>query len=79
MPMEHHFDYNNLRTEEDIKIAQERLKHSVLLQEEILLKSCENLRTNFIINLKKSVLNLGMKIVTDIIINQIQTRVSKKC
>ena len=76
--MDHHFDYNNLRTEKDIKIAKEKLKYSVLLQEEILSKSFQDLRTNFIINLKKSFLNMGMKIVTGIIINQIQTRASKK-
>ena len=76
--MDHHFDYTNLRTEKDIKIAKEKLKYSVLLQEEIFSKSCKNLKTNFIINLKRSFLNLGIKIVTGIIINQIQTRVSKK-
>ena len=76
--MDHHFDYNNLRTEKDIKIAKEKLKYSVLLQEDILSKSCKNLRINFIINLKRSFFNLGMKIATSFLINQIQTRASKK-
>ena len=77
--MDDHFDYNKLRTEKDIKIAKEKLKYSILLQERILSKSFQDLRTNFITNLKKSFLNLGIKIVTGIIINQIQRIASKRC
>ena len=77
--MDHHFDYKNLRTEKDIKIAKERLKYYILMQEDIISNSYRNLRTDFIINLRKSFLNLGMRILTGFLINQIKLRTSKKC
>ncbi len=71
-------DYKSLRTFSDIKIAKEKLKYSILLHEDMLLKSIDYLRGNFIHSLKQSAWKWGMKIAVGLIVTQINSRASRK-
>jgi hypothetical protein len=71
-------DYKSLRTFSDIRIAKEKLRYSILLHENILSRSIDNLRGNFIHSLKQSAWRWGMKAALGFLVSQINSRTSKR-
>jgi hypothetical protein len=71
-------DYTNLRTFSDIKNAKEKLRYSILLHENMLSRSIDNLRGNFINSLKQSAWRWGMKVAIGFLVSQINLRTSKR-
>ncbi|MFP4557303.1 MAG: hypothetical protein ACLFNU_10560 [Bacteroidales bacterium] len=71
-------DYKSLRTFSDIKIAKEKLRYSILLHEDMLSKSIDNLRGNFIQSLKQSAWRWGMKVAVGFLMNHLESRTSKR-
>jgi hypothetical protein len=71
-------DYSRLRTFSDIIIAKEKLRYSILLQEDILSRSFSDIRDNFILSLKQSVWDWATKVALEFLVTQINLRTSKR-
>lgn len=76
--MEPIIDYKSLRSFSDIRIAKEKLRYSILLNEGMLSKSIDNLRGNFIDSLKQTAWRWGMKAVAGYLVTQLNMRKSKR-
>jgi hypothetical protein len=71
-------DYSRLRTFSDIIIAKEKLRYSILLQEDMLSRSFSDIRDNFILTLKQSVWDWATKVALEFLVTQINLRTSKR-
>lgn len=71
-------DYSRLRTFSDITIAKEKLRYSILLQEDMLSRSFSDIRNNFILSLKQSVWDWATKVALEFLVTQINLRTSKR-
>jgi hypothetical protein len=66
------FDYKNIRSFETIQTAKAMVKYSIIVQEQMLLKSFADLRKNFIGSLKQSAWQMGMKIAADFLVRRVK-------
>jgi hypothetical protein len=76
--MNQYFDHKKLNSFESIKTARAMLRYSIVVQEQMLLESFNNMRKNVIGSLKQSAWRLGIKIVTGFLVSQITSWRSNK-
>jgi hypothetical protein len=67
-------DFTRLRTDSDIKLAKANLRHSALLEENLIEESFRNFRVYFINSLKIAAVQTGTSILTASLIRLIQSR-----
>ena len=72
-----YIDLRNLRSESDIKTAKEKLKYNILVQEDMLSKSINNLRTNLLNYVKRSIMEMGTRILITFLLRQLKSRLTK--
>jgi hypothetical protein len=70
----HNIDFGKLRNESDVKIAKEKLKNFILVQEKILSTSMDNLGGNIMDSVKRSLLDMAARIVTNTLLNQLKRK-----
>ena len=70
----HNIDFGKLRNESDVKIAKEKLKNFILVQEKILSTSMDNLGGNIMDSVKRSLLDMATRIVTNTLLNQLKRK-----
>jgi hypothetical protein len=70
----HNIDFGKLRNESDVKIAKEKLKNFILVQVKILSTSMDNLGGNIMDSVKRSLLDMAARIVTNNLLNQLKRK-----
>jgi hypothetical protein len=70
----HNIDFGKLRNESDVKIAKEKLKNFILVQVKILSTSMDNLGGNIMDSVKRSLLDMAARIVTNTLLNQLKRK-----
>ena len=72
--MSEYIDFEGLRDDSDIRLAREKLKYSIRLQEEVILNNADNLKRSFYQSLKQSFFRIGVKWTSGAIISLLSRR-----
>jgi hypothetical protein len=72
--MSKHVDFSRLRTESDIRLARASLRHTALLQENLIEESFRNFREYFMNSLRIAAVQAGTSILTASLVRLIQSR-----
>lgn len=76
--MSEYIDYAGLRNDNDIRLAREKLKYSIRLQEEVMLNNVDNLKRSFFQSVRQSFFKMGMKWTSGAIVSLLTKRNKKK-
>ncbi len=72
--MNEFINFSSLRNDSDIRLAREKLKYSIRLQEEVMMNNVGNLRKSFVLSLRQSFFKMGSKWVAIAAVNLLRRK-----